>query len=58
VSKTLSRINNWKDLHPIEQERTVRFLGKKRNLGRLPKLDTENKAASGEERLTALQEGP
>ncbi|WVF70408.1 hypothetical protein IAT40_005198 [Kwoniella sp. CBS 6097] len=38
---TLSRIQNWQDLHPIEQERTVRLLVKKRNVVRLQKLATE-----------------
>ncbi|WVR04264.1 hypothetical protein IAU60_001264 [Kwoniella sp. DSM 27419] len=55
---TLSRIQNWQDLHPIEQERTVRLLVKKRNLVRLQKLDQENKATGGddgEEKLSALQ---
>ncbi|RXK39592.1 hypothetical protein M231_03094 [Tremella mesenterica] len=37
---TLSRIQNWQDLHPIEQERTVRLLIKKRNLVRLEKLQS------------------
>lgn len=56
--QTLSRIHNWQDLHPIEQERTVRLLVKKRNLVRLRQLDAENPASSGEEeRLTALQGG-
>ncbi|WWC58982.1 uncharacterized protein I303_101528 [Kwoniella dejecticola CBS 10117] len=55
---TLSRIQNWQDLHPIEQERTVRLLVKKRNLVRLQKLDKENKDSDGtEEQLTALKAG-
>ncbi|WWC87361.1 uncharacterized protein L201_002250 [Kwoniella dendrophila CBS 6074] len=56
---TLSRIQNWQDLHPIEQERTVRLLVKKRNLVRLKKLDQENKESENEgaEQLTALKEG-
>ncbi|WVW78954.1 hypothetical protein I302_100917 [Kwoniella bestiolae CBS 10118] len=54
---TLSRIQNWQDLHPIEQERTVRLLVKKRNLVRLQKLDQENQDQEGVEKLTALQEG-
>ncbi|WWC67484.1 uncharacterized protein I206_101392 [Kwoniella pini CBS 10737] len=54
---TLSRIQNWQDLHPIEQKRTVRLLVKKRNLVRLKKLDKENKAEEGnDEPLTALKE--
>lgn len=58
TSQTLSRIQNWQDLHPIEQERTVRLLVKKRNLVRLQKLDAENQdtASAGEEKLSALQE--
>lgn len=55
----MSRIQNWQDLHPIEQERTVRLLVKKRNLVRLKKLSDVEKANgedSGEE-LTALKEG-
>lgn len=54
----MSRIQNWQDLHPIEQERTVRLLVKKRNLVRLKKLsDVEkaNREDNGEE-LTALKE--
>ncbi|WVQ97504.1 hypothetical protein IAU59_004618 [Kwoniella sp. CBS 9459] len=39
---TLSRIQNWQDLHPIEQERTVRLLVKKRNVVRLQKLANED----------------
>ncbi|OCF59293.1 hypothetical protein L486_03796 [Kwoniella mangroviensis CBS 10435] len=57
---TLSRIQNWQELHPIEQERTVRLLVKKRNLVRLQKLDAENKAGGAEEeeeKLTVLREG-
>ncbi|XAO25306.1 hypothetical protein I312_104128 [Cryptococcus bacillisporus CA1280] len=56
---TMSRIQNWQDLHPIEQERTVRLLVKKRNLVRLKKLSDVEKA-NGEdngEELTALKEG-
>ncbi|OWZ41849.1 hypothetical protein C356_03738 [Cryptococcus neoformans c45] len=56
---TLSRIQNWQDLHPIEQERTVRLLVKKRNLVRLKNLSDVEKAKgedNGEE-LTALKEG-
>ncbi|ADV22803.1 hypothetical protein I305_05302 [Cryptococcus gattii E566] len=56
---TMSRIQNWQDLHPIEQERTVRLLVKKRNLVRLKKLSDVEKAngeRNGEE-LTALKEG-
>ncbi|KAK8846577.1 hypothetical protein IAR55_005663 [Kwoniella newhampshirensis] len=55
---TLSRIQNWQDLHPIEQERTVRLLVKKRNLVRLRRLDADNKAEGkgDEENLTALTE--
>lgn len=55
----MSRIQNWQDLHPIEQERTVRLLVKKRNLVRLKKLSDVEKA-NGEdngEELTALKEG-
>lgn len=55
----MSRIQNWQDLHPIEQERTVRLLVKKRNLVRLKKLSDVEKAngeRNGEE-LTALKEG-
>ncbi|ORX36127.1 hypothetical protein BD324DRAFT_652030 [Kockovaella imperatae] len=51
---TLSRIQNWQELHPIEQERTVRLLVKKRNLVRLQKLDAENKAEG--EAVSALQD--
>ena len=53
----MSRIQNWQELHPIEQERTVRLLVKKRNLVRLQKLNAEDKAAearAGEAPLTAL----
>jgi len=57
--QTLSRIQNWQDLHPIEQERTLRLLVKKRNLVRLQKLDAENgESPAGEERSSALQNGP
>jgi hypothetical protein len=54
----MSRIQNWQDLHPIEQERTVRLLVKKRNLVRLQKLDAENQddASAGEEKLSALKD--
>ncbi|WRT65215.1 uncharacterized protein IL334_002158 [Kwoniella shivajii] len=51
---TLSRIQNWQDLHPIEQERTVRLLVRKRNLVRLKQLDKENR--EGGEELTALKD--
>lgn len=47
---TLSRIQNWQDLHPIEQERTVRLLVKKRNLVRLKNLSDVEKAKEEEER--------
>ena len=50
----MSRIQNWQDLHPIEQERTVRLLVKKRNLVRMKKLDQEGEGA-GEEKVSALQ---
>ena len=53
--QTLSRISNWQELHPIEQERTVRLLVKKRNVARLEKLDAEKK--EDEEPLTALSQG-
>lgn len=55
----MSRIQNWQDLHPIEQERTVRLLVKKRNLVRLKKLSDVEKA-NGEDNggeLTVLKEG-
>jgi regulator of protease activity HflC (stomatin/prohibitin superfamily) len=52
----MSRIQNWQDLHPIEQERTVRLLVKKRNLVRLQKLDAENHAEGEGDALTALKE--
>jgi hypothetical protein len=51
----MSRIQNWQDLHPIEQERTVRLLVKKRNLVRMKKLDQEGQGG-GEEKVSALQE--
>ncbi|KAL7423388.1 hypothetical protein Q5752_002692 [Cryptotrichosporon argae] len=53
---TLSRIQNWQDLHPIEQERTVRLLVKKRNLVRMRKLDAEAAGAGGDagNRVSAL----
>ncbi|WWD21894.1 hypothetical protein CI109_106382 [Kwoniella shandongensis] len=55
---TLSRIQNWQDLHPIEQERTVRLLVKKRNFVRLQKLDAENKTEDNREgQLSALKAG-
>jgi hypothetical protein len=57
--QTLSRIQNWQDLHPIEQERTVRLLVKKRNLVRMQKLDSEQEETGrdvGEEKVTALKE--
>ncbi|ODN88478.1 hypothetical protein L198_06750 [Cryptococcus wingfieldii CBS 7118] len=49
---TLSRIQNWQDLHPVEQERTVRLLVKKRNLVRLKSLA----AGGGGEELSALKD--
>lgn len=52
----MSRIQNWQDLHPIEQERTVRLLVKKRNLVRMKQLDQEGEGA-GEEKVSALQDG-
>jgi hypothetical protein len=55
--QTLSRIQNWQDLHPIEQERTVRLLVKKRNLVRLQKLDAEGGSVEGEEKLSIMKEG-
>lgn len=57
TSQTLSRIQNWQDLHPIEQERTVRLLVKKRNLVRMKKLDQEGEGA-GEAKVSALQQDP
>ncbi|ORY24866.1 hypothetical protein BCR39DRAFT_545596 [Naematelia encephala] len=53
---TLSRIQNWQELHPIEQERTVRLLVKKRNLVRLQKLEAEDKGVDGQDKLSALKE--
>ncbi|GFZ48974.1 hypothetical protein JCM24511_06723 [Saitozyma sp. JCM 24511] len=55
---TLSRIPNWHELHPIERERTVRLLVKKRNLVRLQKLAENNVQGNeaGEEQLTVLEE--
>ncbi|OCF33997.1 hypothetical protein I317_05972 [Kwoniella heveanensis CBS 569] len=44
---TLSRIQNWQDLHPIEQERTVRLLVKKRNVVRLQKLADDDNGGNG-----------
>lgn len=54
--QTLSRIQKWQELHPIEQERTIRLLVKKRNLVRQEKLDAAN-SETGEEPLTALSKG-
>ncbi|CAD6582120.1 MAG: hypothetical protein TREMPRED_003175 [Tremellales sp. Tagirdzhanova-0007] len=54
--RTLSRIQNWQDLHPVEQERTMRLLVKRRNLARLQRLDGEEEKR-GEEPLTALKDG-
>ena len=59
MKQTMSRIQNWQDLHPIEQERTIRLLVKKRNLVRMKKLDQETEGGSqgaGEEKVSALQE--
>ncbi|ODN75145.1 hypothetical protein L202_06350 [Cryptococcus amylolentus CBS 6039] len=54
---TLSRIQNWQDLHPVEQERTVRLLVKKRNLVRLKNLnEAEQAAGGGGEELSALKD--
>lgn len=39
--KTLSRISNWKSLSPMEQERMVRLIVKRRNVQRLDKLKGE-----------------
>jgi hypothetical protein len=56
-AQTISRIQNWQELHPIEQERTVRLLVKKRNLVRLQNLDGENTAGDGAgEELSTLKE--
>ncbi|WVQ83873.1 hypothetical protein IAT38_006017 [Cryptococcus sp. DSM 104549] len=52
---TLSRIQNWLDLTPFEQERTVRLLVKKRNLVRLKAL-SEAEPKTGEEELSATKE--
>ena len=57
LDQPLSRIQNWQDLHPVEQERTVRLLVKKRNLVRLRKLDAENEEGGDKEKLTALEGG-
>ncbi|GHJ85182.1 hypothetical protein NliqN6_1584 [Naganishia liquefaciens] len=38
---TLSRISNWKTLSPLEQERMVRLIVKRRNVQRLDKLKDE-----------------
>ncbi|WVQ76598.1 hypothetical protein IAR50_006270 [Cryptococcus sp. DSM 104548] len=51
---TLSRIQNWQDLHPIEQERTVRLLVKKRNLVRLKQQEEKEAGGEGQE-LSALK---
>ncbi|WVN88829.1 uncharacterized protein L203_104043 [Cryptococcus depauperatus CBS 7841] len=52
---TLSRIQNWQELHPIEQERTVRLLVKKRNLVRLKTLNEKDKTQG--ERTGAEESG-
>lgn len=50
----MSRITNWQELSPVEQERTVRLLVKKRNLVRMRNIVAEG--GNGGDHVTALKE--
>lgn len=55
---TLSRISNWHDMTPAEQERTVRLVAKRRNRDRMEALKQKEEAERAGRSPDQSGEGP